>query len=62
MSDMPADQPPATIEVQPSCDNKLIVVIYMDGHVEFGPGFTASDADKAFWEQLGKSLPTKCEK
>jgi hypothetical protein len=38
-----------------------VIEIHMDGSVEFGEGFTADSAARAFWEQVGRSLPNKCE-
>lgn len=40
---------------------KMAVTIHVDGSVEFGEGFTADDAAREFWKQMGRSLPNRCE-
>lgn len=38
-------------------DIDKVVTVFMDGHVEFGPGFTADDAARAFWKKVSEIRP-----
>lgn len=42
-------------------DQKMVARMKMDGSVEFGEGFTADDAAREFWKNLGRAMPNKCE-
>lgn len=44
-----------------STEHLMVFSIQSDGNVEFGPGFTTSDAaSRAFIEQLGASVAAYC--
>lgn len=66
VSDVPLGTPPMTIRkaswypiVILDENNKMMVRLHGDGHVEYGEGYTPDDGAKKFWDAMSFHMP-KC--